>query len=47
MTLDEKLTLIKVKHLLNNLAYIIKDEHDEIINDYHDICRKYASLDRK
>jgi hypothetical protein len=43
MTKKEQQTMLKVKSLLNQLSYIIKDEHITICDDYHRLCRKYCS----
>ena len=40
---EEQLTLIKIKSLLNHLEYIIKDEHREIVDEFHTLCRKHCS----
>ena len=44
---EEQLTLIKIKSLLNHLEYIIKDEHREIVDKFHVLCRKHCSWGKK
>lgn len=40
----EQIVILKIKSLLNQLDYIIKPEHKQIISDFHKFCRKYAKL---
>ena len=40
---DQKI-LLKIKGLLNHLDYIIKPEHKDIVDLYHQFCRKYCSF---
>lgn len=47
LTNEEQLTLLKVKSLLNGFRYFIKDDHMEVFNEFHSLCRKYTSLDTK
>ena len=42
----DTITLLKVKSLLSHLDYIIKDEHKDIVSNFHELCRKYASWGR-
>jgi hypothetical protein len=43
MNNEEQLTLIRIKSLLNHLSYIIKDSEKNIVDDYHELVRKYCS----
>ena len=43
MTSDDKITLLKIKSLLNSLSYIIKLEHHPTVEAFHKLCRKFAS----
>ena len=44
MTNEEQMTLIKIKSLLYHIYYFIRDEDKNIISDYHELCRKHASI---
>ena len=39
----DQMTLLRIKSLLNHMEYFIKDEHKELVSDYHTLCRKYCS----
>ena len=44
---SDQMTMLKIKSLLNHLDYIIKDEDKWIIEEYHEVCRKYCSWGKK
>ena len=43
ITNEDQLTLLKIKSLLNHLAYVIRDDDKLIVDEYHTLCRKYCS----
>jgi len=43
ITRADKITMLKVKSLLNHLSYIIKEEDKPIVEEYHNLCRKHCS----
>jgi len=47
MTKEEQIILLKIKSLLNQLDYLIKDEHKKIVEEFHKLCRKYCSWEQK
>lgn len=47
MDKKDQIILLKIKSLLNLLAYVIKDEHKDIVDKYHKLCRKYCSWGKK
>jgi len=40
---EDQFILLRVKSLLNHLDYIIKDEHKQVVDEFHTLCRKYCS----
>jgi hypothetical protein len=40
---EDQAIMIRVKSLLANLSYVIKDEHKFIVEDYHSLCHKFCS----
>ena len=40
---EDQFILLRIKSLLNHLDYIIKDEHKQLVSDFHTLCRKYCS----
>jgi hypothetical protein len=40
---EDQAIMIRIKSLLANLSYVIKDEHKFIVEDYHSLCRKFCS----
>jgi hypothetical protein len=43
LTDTEQTILLKIKSLLNDVSYFIKDEHKSVIDEYHSLCRKFCS----
>ena len=43
MTQEEKQTMMKIKSLLNDMRYLIKEEDLKVVDDYHLILRKYMA----
>ena len=43
ITNEDQFVLLRVKNLLNHLAYFIKDEDKWIADEFHTLCRKYCS----
>jgi len=44
LTNKDQITLLKIKSLLNDLLYVIKEEDKKVINELHLLCRKYCSF---
>jgi preprotein translocase subunit SecA len=44
LTNKDQITLLKIKSLLNDLSYIVKDEHIQIVDEFQTLCRKYCSF---
>ena len=44
---DDQMTMIKIKSLLSQLRYLIKDSDLEIVDRYHTVCRRYCSWEVK
>jgi len=43
MDKNDQMVLLKIKSLLNHLRYFIKDEHMKWVDEFYELCRKYAS----
>ena len=40
MTAEDRTTLLKIKSLLNDLRYVIKDEDLAVVDEYHEFLRR-------
>lgn len=40
----EQQTMLKIRSLLYNMCYFIKDDHIKIVEEYHELCRKYCPM---
>lgn len=44
LTNKDQITLLKIKSLLNDLSYLIIDEHKQVIDEFCVLCRKHCSF---
>lgn len=44
ISVEDQFTLLKVKSLLNQLSYFLKEKDLEVYNKYHEYCRKTCVL---
>lgn len=44
---EDQHVMLKIKSLLNHLDYIIKEDHKQVVNDYHKLCRKFCNWGEK
>ena len=43
LSIEDQHTLLKIKSLLNHMDYVIWDEHRDIVDDFHILCRKFCN----
>ena len=44
LTNEEQKTMLQIKSLLNHIRYFLRDDTLPIVDEYHQLCRKYCSM---